>query len=256
MTIDYNPYSPKFWKDRWTIYKQLRDDDPVHCMEDFGGAWALSRFEDIWDAHLNSYKDYTSVFGTSPPPLLLGQDSGPGHVSIPTMDGQDHRDYRNTIADRYTQSSVSQMEENIRQLTRDLIKPALKIGKLDIHEVARRVALFTVADMIGIDREVALKARHFIDIFYERDPDVVGVTPRGEEAFGQVMGILIQMAEKWRKKVPPSPSHIEAWINKQVRDDTWMTDEQIVGNTGMLIITGSDTVPNNIANLFFYSKSV
>ena len=252
MNINYNPYSKEFWKDPWTIYKQLRDNDPVHCMEDFGGAWALSRFEDIWDAHLNSYKDYTSVFGTSPPPLLLGQDSGPGHVSIPTMDGQDHRDYRNTIADRYTQSSVSQMEENIRQLTRDLIKPALKIGKLDIHEVARRVALFTVADMIGIDREVALKARHFIDIFYERDPDVVGVTPRGEEAFGQVMGILIQMAEKWRKKVPPSPSHIEAWINKQVRDDTWMTDEQIVGNTGMLIITGSDTVPNNIANLFFY----
>ena len=82
--------------------------------------------------------------------------------------------------------------------------------------------------MIGIDREVALKARHFIDIFYERDPDVVGVTPRGEEAFGQVMGLLIQMAEKWRKNVPPSPSHIEAWINKQVRDDTWMTDEQIV----------------------------
>ena len=39
-------------------------------MEDFGGAWALSRFEDIWNAHLGSYKDYTSVEGTSPPEII------------------------------------------------------------------------------------------------------------------------------------------------------------------------------------------
>ena len=77
MKINYNPYSKDFWDDSWNIYKDLRDNDPVHCMEDFGGAWALSRFEDIWNAHLGSYKDYTSIEGTSPPPLLLGDDSGP-----------------------------------------------------------------------------------------------------------------------------------------------------------------------------------
>ena len=252
MNINYNPYSKEFWKDPWTIYKQLRDNDPVHCMEDFGGAWALSRFEDIWNAHLGSYKDYTSRFGTSPPPLLLGEDSGPGHVSIPTNDGQDHRDYRNTIAERYTQPSIAQMEKDIRKLTQEELKPALKTGKLDIHEVARRVSLFTIADMIGIDREVALKARHFIDIFYERDPNIVGATPKGQEAFGQCMGLMLEMAETWRKDVPPSPSHINTWVNKRVREDTFMTNEQIAGNTSMLIITGSDTVPFNTANLFFY----
>ncbi len=117
MGINYNPYSKDFWDNSWDIYKDLRDNDPVHCMEDFGGAWALSRFEDIWNAHLGSYKDYTSVEGTSPPPLLLGDDSGPGHISIPTNDGADHRDYRNTIADRYTQSSISELEDKIRNLT-------------------------------------------------------------------------------------------------------------------------------------------
>ena len=55
MKINYNPYSKDFWDDSWNIYKDLRDNDPVHCMEDFGGAWALSRFEDIWNAHLGSY---------------------------------------------------------------------------------------------------------------------------------------------------------------------------------------------------------
>ncbi len=252
MKINYNPYSKDFWDNSWEIYKDLRDNDPVHCMEDFGGAWALSRFDDIWNAHLGSYKDYTSTFGTSPPPLLLGDDSGPGHVSIPTNDGQDHRDYRNTIADQYRQSSIATLEDKIRQLTRDELKPALKSGRLDIHDLGRTVALFSITDMIGLDREIALKARELIDIFYERDPDVMGVTPRGQEAFGQVMGLMLQLAAEWRKDTPPSPTHINAWINNQVRDGLWMSDEQIMGNTSMLIITGADTVPYNIANMFYY----
>ena len=252
MKINYNPYTKEFWNDPWTIYKLMRDEDPVHRMDDFGGAWALSRFEDIWNAHLGSYKDYTSVEGTSPPPLLLGEDSGPGHVSIPSNDGADHRDYRNTIADRYTQSSIAELEDKIRALTQEELKASLKLGKLDIHEIARKVALFSITDMIGLERKTALQARELIDIFYERDPEIMGVTPRGQEAFGQCMGLMLQLAAEWRKDTPPSPSHINAWINKQVREDLWMSDEQIMGNTSMLIITGADTVPYNIANLFYY----
>ena len=252
MKINYNPYTKEFWNDPWTIYKLMRDEDPVHRMDDFGGAWALSRFEDIWNAHLGSYKDYTSVEGTSPPPLLLGEDSGPGHVSIPSNDGADHRDYRNTIADRYTQSSIAELEDKIRELTQEELKASLKLGKLDIHEIARKVALFSITDMIGLERKTALQARELIDIFYERDPEIMGVTPRGQEAFGQCMGLMLQLAAEWRKDTPPSPSHINAWINKQVREDLWMSDEQIMGNTSMLIITGADTVPYNIANLFYY----
>ena len=252
MKINYNPYSKEFWNDPWTIYKLMRDEDPVHRMDDFGGAWALSRFEDIWNAHLGSYKDYTSVEGTSPPPLLLGEDSGPGHVSIPSNDGADHRDYRNTIADRYTQSSIAELEDKIRALTQEELKASLKLGKLDIHEIARKVALFSITDMIGLERKTALQARELIDIFYERDPEIMGVTPRGQEAFGQCMGLMLQLAAEWRKDTPPSPSHINAWINKQVREGVWMSDEQIMGNTSMLIITGADTVPYNIANLFYY----
>ena len=90
----------------------------------------------------------------------------------------------NEIKEARIQSSISELEEKIRQLTIDELKPALKKGKIDVHEIARKVSLFTITDMIGLDRDVALKARELIDIFYERDPDVMGVTPRGQEAFG------------------------------------------------------------------------
>ena len=251
MSIDFNPYSKDFWVDPWSVYQDLRDNDPVHCMEDFGGAWALSRFEDLWTAHLDS-KNYTSTQGTSPPPLLLGQDAGPGAIAFPGMDGEDHRDYRKTIGERYSQASVEKLEAGMRELTRNELKHALKSGRVDIHELSRTVALYTIADMIGLDRDVAVEARGLIDIFYERDPDIVGATPAGEAAFGQCMELLGGLTSKWREDTPPAPSHIHAWINEKVRDDTWMTDEQIMGNTSLLIITGSDTVPFTLANLFYY----
>jgi len=250
MKIDYNPYSPKFWEDPWSIYKDLRDHDPVHCMEDFGGAWALSRFEDIWNAHLDT-ENYTATLGTSPPPLLLGEDSGPGGISIPSMDAQDHRDYRKTVSGRYSIAAVSAMEARVRELTREELEPVLKTGKLDIHDIARNVALYTIAEMIGLDREIAIEARRLIDVFYERDPEIVGTTPRGHQAFAECMELMFGVAAKARKETPPAPSHLHSWIHEKVREDTWMTDEQIMGNTSMLIITGSDTVPFNIANLFF-----
>jgi cytochrome P450 len=55
-----------------------------------------------------------------------------------------------------------------------------------------------------------------------------------------------------KRYAPVTYSHINSWITKQVRDGLWMTDEQIMGNTSMLIITGADTVPYTIANLFYY----
>ncbi|MCH2171855.1 cytochrome P450 [Myxococcota bacterium] len=251
MSTNYNPYSKEFWEDPWSVYKDLRDNDPVHCMEDFGGAWALSRFEDIWNAHLDN-ENLTATQGTSPPPLLLGEDSGPGGISMPSMDGQDHRDYRKTISARYSQAAVAELENQVRALARDQIEPALKTGTLDIHEIARNVALFTIAEMIGLDRDIAIQARKLIDIFYERDPDILGTTPKGQEAFGQCMGLMMQVATECRQNPTPSPSHLNAWVNERVREDTWMTDEQIMGNTSMLIITGSDTVPFTVANLFYY----
>ena len=66
------------------------------------------------------------------------------------------------------------------------------------------------------------------------------------------MELLRDLTSKWRQDTPPAPSHIHTWVNEKVRDDTYMTDEQIMGNTSLLIITGSDTVPFTTANLFYY----
>ena len=52
MTV-FDPLDPGFLADPYPGYAWLRDNDPVHHHERdhrAPGFWALSRFEDIWDA--------------------------------------------------------------------------------------------------------------------------------------------------------------------------------------------------------------
>ena len=48
-------YDPTDWDtqiDPYPVYARLREEAPVYHNEALG-FWALSRFEDVWDAHLD-----------------------------------------------------------------------------------------------------------------------------------------------------------------------------------------------------------
>jgi hypothetical protein len=53
MTVQYDPFSEEVMADPHPIYKRLRDEAPAYFIEKYD-AWALSRFEDVWNASLLS----------------------------------------------------------------------------------------------------------------------------------------------------------------------------------------------------------
>ena len=51
--MSWDPFDPECLADPYPSYEVLRDDDPVHhhpASEHAPAFWALSRFEDVWDA--------------------------------------------------------------------------------------------------------------------------------------------------------------------------------------------------------------
>ena len=46
MTIDYEPMSSKHWRDPYPVYRQLRDEAPLHQAPG-SGTWCLSRHADV-----------------------------------------------------------------------------------------------------------------------------------------------------------------------------------------------------------------
>ena len=52
--VEYDPFSEEVISgNQYPVYKQLRDEAPAYFLEKYN-AWALSRFEDVWNASLDS----------------------------------------------------------------------------------------------------------------------------------------------------------------------------------------------------------
>src|SRR5262245_38747731 len=66
--IDYDPFAPEIREDPHPVYRRLRDDAPAYYLPRYD-AWALSRFEDVWNA--SSDPAFSSARGTATARLLL-----------------------------------------------------------------------------------------------------------------------------------------------------------------------------------------
>ena len=50
--VAYNPFSEEVMADPHPVYRRLRDEAPVYHLPNYP-CWALSRFEDVWNASLD-----------------------------------------------------------------------------------------------------------------------------------------------------------------------------------------------------------
>ena len=59
----YQPRSGETWRDPFPMYRVLRDHDPVHRFENSEGEiWALSRFDDVFAAAIDT-RTFSSAQG-------------------------------------------------------------------------------------------------------------------------------------------------------------------------------------------------
>lgn len=247
MKIKYNPFDEALWQNPWPTYQAMREHDPVYYIEELD-AWALSRFEDIWQASMDR-KHYTTRFGTSPEPLLIDKQLQPKIFLF--MDPPQHHIHRNLISDKYAPHNVEQLEQEIRTTTKRLLATYQKQGELDIYQLASKVALHTIADFIGLQYGEIEHIRGLIDTFYRREPGHAGTTAAGHEAFAEVHTYIMSLIRKYRQEPPAAGSHIHAWLNANI-DNTPMDEQQLFFSIFAFVITGSDTLPLTTAATLYY----
>ncbi|WP_019528269.1 cytochrome P450 [Dasania marina] len=247
MNIKYNPFDEKLLQDPWPTYHAMRDQDPVYYIEEFD-AWALTRFDDIWQASLDK-THYTASHGTSPEVLLLDKNLPPKVFLF--MDPPEHRQHRNLIAAPYTPMNIATLEQQIRETTRAVMAPSLEKGELDVYRLSSHVALHTIAKFIGLSFEQIFHIRKLIDAFYHREPGRMGTTEKGQQAFAEAHLYIHELIKTFRKTPPAENTHIYNWLNADV-NDTVMSDDEIFFSIFALVITGSDTLPMTVAATLYY----
>ena len=236
--VRYDPYAHEVMLDPHSTYARLRAESPVPYIEAYE-CWALSRFEDIWQASLDT-KVFSVAEGTSPGQILLGEPTFP---SFMTMDLPEQRVHRSLIGDRYTRAAVARLESRIRAITRELLAPLLEARSFDLYrDLANRVSIRRAALLAGVPLEDAEMLRGWIDGFFRRQPGQVGNSADNLAYAERISAYLGELVAERRRSPARGEDHLSAWLRA---DESGLDygDEAIVSNLYSIMVTGSETVP-------------
>ena len=240
MTIDYDPFSDAAMRDPFPLYAAMRAEGGPHYIAKYN-AWALARFEDVWEASMHHEADVTWTAGATPAQLLLGD---PIPRAFTTMDAPEHRKWRGVIRREYTPEAVRLHEQRLRTLAREVLDPLLARGEFDAYaDYANRVFCLNSGFNLGLPREDALTWRALIDELMHRDPGQCGgSSSRNQYAATQLAAYMHDYVQRLRVDPGLASGHTAAYLNAEI-DGERLHDEGMDNNLTNFLIVGSETDP-------------
>ncbi len=236
--MEFDPYSEVFFDDPYDLYREMRDDAPVY-RNDHYGFWALSRYDDVVNAH-RDWQTFTSTHGITIDMLTAPNARDMAQGSIIFMDPPDHDHLRGLVSRVFTPKAVAALEPMIRGLVHQALA-ALDGPEMDL--VANFSAPFPVeviSVILGVPEADRQQIRHWTDAVLHREPGNPKPTQAGMEAMLHQVGYLYELAAEKRRH--PTDDMFSALI------ETGLTDEEVAGFGGLLAAAGSETVTKLIGN--------
>ena len=113
-TVEYNPFSYEIHEDPYPTYALLRERAPAYynAEHDF---WALSRFEDVWNAFAD-WQTFSSANG-----VALEDTLGISPDMIITMDPPVHGVFRQLTSRRFTPRALRTMHDDIENIAVEIL---------------------------------------------------------------------------------------------------------------------------------------
>jgi len=246
MTVEYNPFSEEvIHGDNHAVYKQLREESPVHLIEQYN-AFALSRFDDVWWACEGDF--VSSASGATTAHLLTRVQ--PVLPLLNNMDPPDHTKLRGGLRKHFMPARVRALEPWIRELVDGLLKP-FDDGETHefVEDFAQPLAMGVGCKVIGLPPEDGEYLRDVIGRFFAREAGQDGMTADGLAAMGEMNEYLRRISEQQRANPPAEPNAISVLRDYRDSEGKALSDDDIGSHLSLLLIGGTDTLPKVLANL-------
>jgi cytochrome P450 len=246
MSVDYDPFSTEvIHGDNHAIYRQLRDEAPVHYMEKWN-AWALSRFEDVWWACEGKF--VSSAQGATSAHLLTKVQ--PVLPLLNNMDPPEHSVLRGGLRRHFMPARVRALEPMIRSLVKGLLDPFADGDEQEFVEgFAQPLAMHVGCAVIGLPVEDSDYLRDVIGRFFSRVPGQDGMTEDGLAAMLEMNEYLRKVSADQRANPPADSNAITVLRDYRDPDGNALSDDDIGSHLSLLLIGGTDTLPKVLANL-------
>ncbi len=242
--FDYDPYSEEAMRAPHPIYKRLRSEKPVYYLEKYD-AWALSRFEDVWNASLDTESYSGAVAGASSGHLLTRQL--PVFPSLMHTDPPDHTRMRSQIKAPFSPRRVAALEPSIRQIVRDQLTRIAERGEADAYaDLAQPVATRVTCAVLGLPERDAPRLEAIVTRIFAREPGTLGLPESSVAAFGELDTYFLELLRERRQK----PTDDDDVLNRHLAielTDRRPSEEEIASYMTTLLIGGTETFPKVFA---------
>ena len=241
--VHYDPYAPEMIENPYPVYARMREEAPVYRLEQWG-AWALARFEDVWN--LSAEVDVTSVASGNTTSHVLTKVQPPTPM-FALMDPPAHTKVRSAVGRVFTPRSVARLSADLEQWVAEIFDAAG--DEIDIvTDLGTPIAVRVASRLMGIADEEGLELVKLTKRFFARDPEVDGITEDSLAAMGEMVEQFLEILAARRKSGERGKDAISALLAVEVdgvpRPDTAIADDLV-----LLMNGGTDTFPKVLANL-------
>ena len=233
VALSYDPLDPELWRDPYPTYERLRDEDPVHYVEQ-RGCWVLARFADVAAATCDT-ETFSSALG-----LTFEEDEIAKLGLMPTlvmMDRPRHTLYRRLVNAMFTPRAVAEREGAVRGFARACIERVAEMGEADfVAEVASPVPSFVVAAYLGVPEQDRSAFGAWSSAIVQAA--ATGHVLSAGQALAELYGYFTELAA-W-KRDHPATDMISVLLDAEV-DGRPVSMEEILGFCFVMIAGGNDT---------------
>lgn len=231
--LDYDPRDPATQRDPYPVYHRLREEDPVHRASH--GFWALSRFEDVFEAALDG-TTFSSAQG------LTFADNEIAALGLkPTlvmMDRPQHTTFRRLISRGFTPRKVAEFEPLIRAFVRGRVAILADAGEADFIEVlAGPLPTLVVATYLGVPESDRAQFDSWSNAIVQANASN-GIVSDAPEAVAGLYAYFTELVDFRRKH--PGDDMLSDLVAANVDGHPLHLDE-ILGYCFVMIAGGNDT---------------
>ena len=239
-------YDPTDWDtqiDPYATYARLRDEAPVYHNEELG-FWALSRFEDVWDAHLDPVT-FSSAWGqtlekiATPLPLMISTDP-PRHTRL-----------RQLVSRAFTPRRVAELEPTVRSITEARLEGLSPGDQIDLFEqLASSMPMDVISAMLGVPESDRDYVRRLTNESMHREQGKLEIPKEALAASVEALGYFKDFIQEQMKR--PGDGMIAALLEAELRDEngelTKLSFEEVLGFCILLGNAGHETTARLICN--------
>jgi cytochrome P450 len=250
---EFDPFSVEFFEDPYPIYRWLRDEAPVYHNERLG-FWALSRYDDVLDAH-RDYATFSSTHG-----LTLDQLTDPSFHenyakqsdSMIMMDPPRHNRLRKLVSRIFTPRQIAQWEHTVHELVDAHLVPLQGRREFDLlGEFAAPFPVEVICEILGVPKADRQQIRHWTDDMLHREEGNPKTTEKGIEASLYMAGYFLDLAQE-KRRGPAEGDMLAVLSHADVEEEDGserkLTDNELIGFATLLAAAGSETVTKLIGN--------